>query len=393
MAHDSGMHSSNPGMNAVGIAFVGCGYAADFYMATLPNHPDLVLHGVYDSDSARSTAFASHHGVRVYPSLDSLLADSNVTIVVNLTNPRSHYQVLRSCLEAGKHAYSEKPLAQDFQEATELVEMAERRRLTLASAPASLLGNTAQTLWHALRAGVIGRPLLAYAELDDGAIHQMAYQSWISASGAPWPYADEFRVGPVLEHALYHLTWLTAFFGPAAEVTAFSELFYPDKLPSSESARPVPDFACACIRFKSGVVARLTLGTVAPVDHSLRIIGDQGVLSVSECWEWDAEVYVRSRVPASAESPYQYLSDRKVYPLVHTAGRSFRYKTLHDMDFASGVADVAESVRRGVSPRLSARHALHALEIALAIANTAKGQPRTLITSTFDDLAPIPVLS
>jgi predicted dehydrogenase len=393
MAHDSGTHSPDSELDAVGIAFVGCGYAADFYMATLPNHPDLVLRGVYDSNPARSAAFAGHHGVRVYPSFDSLLGDDGVTIVVNLTNPRSHYQVLRSCLESGKHAYSEKPLTQDFGQAAELVEMAERRGLTLAAAPAALLGNTAQTLWHALRAGAIGRPLLAYAELDDGVIHQMAYESWISVSGAPWPYADEFRVGPVLEHALYYLTWLTAFFGPATEVTAFSALFYPDKLPGSEQVVSAPDFACAGIRFESGFVARLTLGTVAPVDHSLRIIGDQGVLSVSDCWEWDAEVYLRNRVPASPESPYQYLSDPRIYPFVRSADRSFRYKTLHDMDFASGVADVADAVRRGARPRLDARHALHALEISLAIANTQKGQPRTLISSRFDALEPIPVLS
>jgi predicted dehydrogenase len=272
----------------------------------------------------------------------------------------------------------------DLARAAELVELAERRGLILGSAPCSLLGRTAQTIWHGIRSGVIGRPVLAYAELDDGAIHQMPYQSWISASGARWPYADEARVGPVLEHSAYHLSWLTAFFGPAVEVTSFAELVYPGKLDGA--GIPAPDFACACIRFRSGVVARLTCGTVAPENHALHIVGDEGVLSVRDCWDVDAEISVRTRV-TSPESAHHYLSDNQRYSLIDTVvPQRVGYHDTHNMDFARGVEDIADAVRRGGNPVMHARHSFHVLEIVLAI---ARGPARTNITSTFGDLEPI----
>ncbi|MFF2060898.1 Gfo/Idh/MocA family protein [Streptomyces sp. NPDC058200] len=371
-----------------GIAFIGCGYVADFYMATLPNHPELALRGVYDCDSERSKKFSGFHGVHPYSSVEELLADETVTIVVNLTNPGSHYEVSRRCLEAGKHVYSEKPFAEDLRQATDLVEFAEERGLTLSSAPCSALGETAQTVWRALRDEVIGRPRLVYAELDDGAVHQMPYRTWISPSGAPWPYEDEFRVGPTLEHAGYYVTWLTAFFGPVSEVVSFGRLIQPEKLGTPDTGFAA-DFTCACIEFDSGVVARLTCGTLAPENHSLQIVGDAGVLSVSECWDYGAEVKVRRRADVS-ESVHHYLAEAEKIPLVRPADYPFRYQDTHDMDFSRGVADMAAAIDRGASPRLSARHALHVLEIVLAISGTADATARTVIRSTFDAVEPMP---
>ncbi|MFJ3772093.1 Gfo/Idh/MocA family protein [Streptomyces sp. NPDC090075] len=369
---------------ATGIALIGCGYVADFYLATLPNHPELVLRGVYDRDDARARGFADHHGIRSYTSLEELLAADDVTVAVNLTNPHSHYEISRRCLEAGKHVYSEKPFAEELWQATELVEYAERHGLVLSSAPCSLLGETAETVRSALARGLVGRPRLVYAELDDGAVHQMNFRDWASPSGAPWPYADEFRVGPALEHAAYYLTWLTAFFGPACEVVSYAALIQPDKAPGLDPAALAPDFGCALIRFGSGVVARLTCGTVAPEDHSLRIIGDDGVLSVPDCWDYGAAVTLRERVGMSESTPH-YLTGPRRLPLVRPADHPHRYDRHHGhvMDFARGIADLAEAVRTGTGPRLGARHALHVLEITLAVAGVT-GAARTFLQTTFD---------
>ncbi|WND40138.1 Gfo/Idh/MocA family oxidoreductase (plasmid) [Streptomyces sp. BB1-1-1] len=367
---------------------MGCGYVADFYMATLPNYAHLRLIGVYDASAERAGKFSAHYGVPLYVSLEEILHDTSVEIVVNLTNPHSHYDVSRRALEAGKHVYSEKPFAQEWEQAKELVALAEQRSLILSSAPCSLLGETAQTLWRALRQDTIGRPRLVYAELDDGAIHQMPYRDWISPSGAPWPYADEFRVGPTLEHAGYYLTWLTAFFGPAAEVVAFAALVQPEKLDGSRPGFFAADFTSACITFHSGVVARLTCSTVAPENHTLQIVGDEGVLATSECWDYEAEVTLRKRVRGT-DSAHHYLTEHQVVPLARPAGRRFRYQDTHDMDFARGVADMGAAVVGDGAPVLGARHALHVLEITLAIAQSTGGA-KTVITSKFDEPRPMP---
>ena len=81
------------------IAFVGCGFVADYYIKTLPNHPNLELVGVTDKDEERRNNFASFHQVKAYDDLDTLLDDSSIDIIVNLTNPGSHYGVSLASLK------------------------------------------------------------------------------------------------------------------------------------------------------------------------------------------------------------------------------------------------------------------------------------------------------
>src|SRR5690349_20130096 len=103
------------------LALVGCGYVADYYLATLANHPGLELAGVHDRDPDRAERFARHHRARKYASFDEILSDRVVDLVVNLTNPASLFAVSSAALLAGKHVYTEKPLATALAEAEELV--------------------------------------------------------------------------------------------------------------------------------------------------------------------------------------------------------------------------------------------------------------------------------
>lgn len=121
------------------IAIVGCGFVADFYMTTLPNYPHIKVKGILDRDKARQARFASHYSLSEYDSMEQLLADDDVQIVLNLTNPKSHYELSKASLAAGKHVYSEKPLSMDMQEAQELVDLAEEKGLHLSGAPCSVL--------------------------------------------------------------------------------------------------------------------------------------------------------------------------------------------------------------------------------------------------------------
>jgi predicted dehydrogenase len=118
-------------------------------------------------------------------------------------------------------------------------------------------------MWRALRLNKVGKVRLVYAELDDGMLHKMPYESWRRPSGVPWPYRSEFEVGCTLEHAGYTVTWLTAFFGPAKTVTAFSSVQVPDKRPG-EDIRSAPDFSVACIQFASGCGRPIDLQHIGP---------------------------------------------------------------------------------------------------------------------------------
>src|SRR5580658_9727802 len=101
------------------IAVIGTGYVADFYGKTLENYQELKLVGAYDHNRENLESFSRRWSDKQYLSLEQALNDHSVQMVLNLTNPRSHYEVTKMSLEAGKHVYSEKPLAMDTEAAKE----------------------------------------------------------------------------------------------------------------------------------------------------------------------------------------------------------------------------------------------------------------------------------
>ena len=365
------------------IALVGCGFVADYYLITLARYPELKLIGVTDRDPNRAERLSQFHNVHRFASLNDLLGDDRVELVLNLTNPSSHFVVSKVCLEAGKHVYSEKPLAMRLDEAKSLVELAEANGLRMSSAPCSLLGETAQTLWKALRERQVDTPRLVYAEMDDGMVHRMPYRKWASISGIPWPAKDEFEVGCTFEHAGYYLTWLPAFFGPAKSVTAFSSCLIPDKMTDEPLELQSPDFSVACIVFDSGVVARLTCSIIAPHDHSLRIIGDGGILSTKDCWFYRSAVHIQRPITIRRKtfmSPW-----KRRYPLVQSrAPGKFKYRGAQQMDFARGVAELAASIRKPRPSVLSERYCLHTNELVIAIDEAKETGSAYTMTTTFD---------
>jgi predicted dehydrogenase len=370
------------------IALIGCGFVADYYISTLRAYPQLTVAGVMDRNPDRAVHFSQYHGVLLYPSLQALLDDPSVELVLNLTNPRSHFEVSKACLSAGKHVYSEKPLAMDFEDAQHLVALAQSKGLYLSCAPCNLLGETAQTLWKALRGKAVGAVRVVYAEMDDGLLHTMPYRQWQSSSGTPWPAKDEFEVGCTLEHAGYYVTWLAAFFGPVTSLTAFASCQVPDKQTDAPlEPNNAPDFSVACLQFASGVVARLTCSIVAPHDHALKIIGDEGILYTRDCWFYNSPVFVRRSLTFRRKTFLNPLSRK--YPLVCSSQKKQTIKKGQQMDYARGVAELADAIQSQRPCRLSAEFSLHVNEVVLAIQNATTGvsyQPKT----AFDPIAPMP---
>ncbi|WP_294644283.1 Gfo/Idh/MocA family oxidoreductase [uncultured Aureimonas sp.] len=368
------------------IAIVGCGFVADYYMTTLPNHPELRLVGAYDRDPAAARRFADFHKTRIFATLDELLADPAVELVVNLTNPASHFEVSKACLDAGRHVYSEKPLAMEIGQAEDLVRLAREKGLQIASAPCSVLGEAAQTARRTIEGGSVGDVRLVYAEMEDSMVFRENYRTWRSLSGATWPAEDEFAVGCTLEHAGYYLTWLCEFFGPVEEMTAFSAKLFPDKGTQQSPDEIANDFSVACLRFRSGVVARLTCGLAAPSDRSMHIIGTSGVLSVTDGWNARSSLYLRD--PAGHWRPRAGIFGKVLRrlergrPLKHWFGRRLSVprsgavvpETSSRMDFMRGPALMAEAIRSGTRTPLADAFALHVTELSI-VAQDTSGYP------------------
>lgn len=381
-------------------AVLGCGYIADFYMATLATTPELSVVGCFDTRPDRTTAFAKHFGLRAYSSFDELLDDDSVEMVLNLTNPRAHYETTRACLEARKHVYSEKPLAMDSESARVLADLARERGLGLSTAPCSLLSPTAQTLWKGVKDGIVGPVKLVYAAFDDGMIHRHHFRKWKNVTGAYWPARDEFEVGCTFEHAAYVLSWLAAIFGPARKVHAFSSTCVPDKGIAVDSM--APDFTVGCLEYDNDVVARVTCSLVAPLDKSIQIMGEEGRLYTHYVRNDISPVYFETASPnrylASAANrlgrlrvrleqmlrlPFS-MSGLRVERKIPFARRP-QYRSSGDgkpVDFLRGPAELAKAIRDGRQPRLSAELGVHIVEIIETLQYPERfPQPRVLSTS------------
>jgi len=388
------------------VAIVGCGYIAEYYEATRGAHPEIEWTLAFDHDASRLQQSARRWNVRAARSLDEICASPDIDVVLNLTNPRSHYDVTKRCLEAGKHVYTEKPLGMTTAQSVDLACFAEKQRVTLASAPCSLLAETAQTLWHAIRNDAIGKVRLVYGNFEDGMIApQKAPWNWKNRAGVAWPARDEFEIGCTYEHAGYLLTWLGAFFGPARSVTAFSSCQIPDKGIAVTAA--APDFTVGTLEYDDGVVARLTFGLVAPRDKSLMIIGDEGVLFAADVRNDACPVYVRhatlprwQAVLWSRLGPIdRFLSARMAWPgsdvLFQRRYPFCRPPSGHrvsrdkPVDFLRGPAELIEAISEGRDSRLSGRFAAHIVELTERLQWPARFAS-TRVDTSFAPIAPMP---
>ena len=187
-------------------------------------------------------------------------------------------------------------------------------------------------------------------------------------------------------------------------MTTFASTLVPEKAPDALLARHTPDFSVACIEYASGLVARLTCSILAPRDHSITIIGDDGTLTVHDCWDDGSPVILNassskssaSRTPASTISKWLpflsrgQLSDGAVtLPLLREPPLRLPSTGGNRMDFARGVAEVAAAVRERRDCRLGGDYALHIAEIMLAMQYPGRmGSPR-MLQSRFSPSAPM----
>jgi predicted dehydrogenase len=347
------------------VAFIGCGNIAVPYAKAFAQTPELELVGAYDVQDGRAAGIVAEFGGTAYASLDELLADERVEAVVNLTAAVVHADVTRAALSAGKHVHSEKPLAMHYADAAELVDLAQSRRLGLSASPATLLGEAQQTMWKLIREGAIGRARVAYAEANWGKV-----ESWHPAP------ATLHAVGAMGDVGVYPIAILTAIFGPARSVTAYSTTVEPNRidLAGAPFVLETPDFIVALLELESGLVARVTASFyVGPgYQRGLEVHGDEGMLYLPTWGEADAKLK-RSRTD-NADDYAEVELVREPY---------------HGIDWARPLVDLAAAVADGRPPRASGEQAAHIVEILDAIARSSRDGGPVAVTSSFPQPEPL----
>ena len=402
------------------IAFVGCGFVFDIYMRTRWAHPEVRIVGVFDIDRARSEVVGRHYGLKVYPDYESLLADPEIDTVINLTNIRAHFDVTRQALEAGKHVYSEKPLATEVDQCRALFELAERNGKVFSGAPCNVFSDAVSTMWKAVRDGAVGKPVLVYAELDDNPVHLADVENVRSPTGAPWPHIEELQEGCTFEHVGYHLIWICAMFGPVRSVTAFSKALIDHTADVPLDPPDTPDYSVACLDFHSGVTARVTCSFVAPRDHRMRIIGDEGEIMADSYRHYQSPVFLERFSPMSLTARKAYTirtqpligrrlgvggqrlkllrqwkshaveAERGVrLSLKHKLIAWIRRREIYAQDKFLGIAEMAKSLREGRPQPLSPDFLMHVNELTLLIQRAGPDGATTAPTTRFEPFEPL----
>lgn len=328
-------------MNPLRLAIIGCGHICQQYGAHIQKHPDhLQIAGATDLDFSRAEAFCEQYGGKAYQSFEDILSDPDVDLVVNLTVHHAHFELNTRALKAGKHVFTEKPLALTHAQAVELAKIAQENNRRLGAAPITFLGEGIQTAAKFLEADKLGSLRLVYAEVNWGQIER-----WISA---PAPY---YKVGPLLDVGVYAITALTFLLGPVRRVWGYSTI-----LKSSRSGKDgrefsvtAPDFTTGMMEFASGVAARITTNYYVPTQSQPHLLGfefhgDEGTFAVSDYHNFSAQC----RFIPYKQKPVEI-------PLLRPAAEP--------MDRALGLVEMADAIHENRPHRGSPEHAGHVIEI------------------------------
>lgn len=353
------------------IGIIGCGKISQAYFDGLRLFPFAKAVACADLVAETARAKAAENAC-VALGIDELLARPDIAIVINLTIPAAHAAVNRMILEAGKHAYCEKPLAVDPAEARPVLDLAEKRGLRVGCAPDTFLGAGFQTCRDLVDGGAIGRVVAGTAfMLSPGP------ESWHPNPGFYYLKGG----GPVLDMAPYYLTALVHLLGPVETVAALSGRAHDVRTATSEARRgerlpvEIDTHASASLAFANGAIitAVFSFDVQSHRHTNIELYGTEGSL--------------RAPDPNTFAGPVElFRSDARDEGWVEQPlSRPYRENSR-----GVGVADLAAAAAGGRPHRATGALALHVLEIMEAIGASARAGRAISIESRVERPAPLP---
>ena len=353
------------------IGIIGCGVISALYLRNLCQLDYLTVAACADIDLSRAEARAAEFGLPKACSVEDLLADPAIDIIVNLTVPQAHAAVNLAAVAAGKHVYSEKPLTMTRADGQKLLAAAREQGVRVSGAPETFLGAGLQTC----------RRLI-----DDGAIGALVGATAFMGSSGPesWhPDPDFFYqpgAGPLFDMGPYYLTALVNLLGPVRRVSGSARITRAERVigsqPRAGSTITVntPTHVAAVLDFDTGAIGTLVTSfdvqanTVPPIE----IYGTGGTLTVPDPNTFGGTIRLRQA------------GDKEWHDVPYSHPNAGNYRGL-------GVADMARAIETGRPHRANGELAYHVLDVMHAMLDTAEqGQP-IHIASTVERPAPMPM--
>jgi predicted dehydrogenase len=337
------------------VGIIGAGYISAAYLTAAKNFPELAIVSCADAQQTNAEKRGEEFGLKVQ-SLGELFRDEAVDLILNLTTPQSHVQVSSQGLEAGKHVYSEKPLALNREEAEALLKIARRHNVRLGCAPDTFLGGGQQTARKLIDDGAIGKPLGGTAFI-------------LTPGPESWHPSPQFYYqtggGPVFDMGPYYITALINLLGPVTRVTSIARRGFEQRVfgagPRKGEQFPVEIFTHfnALVEFEQGAIISFH-ASFDVQGHShlpIEIYGTNGSLQIPDPNKFGGPVRLLEKGGRWVDMPLTHgFSDGN-------------YRIL-------GVADMASAIRRNRPHRASGEIALHTVEVMEAIVSGGEsGRP------------------
>ena len=276
----------------VKIGLIGCGSISRAYFAGCKRYDILEVVACADLDFERAKQVAKTNGVRGC-TVDELLADPEVEIVINLTIPQAHAPVNERILQAGKHAYVEKPFALDAKEARRVIALAKRKNLLIGGAPDTFLGGGIQTSRQLLDDGLIGKPVAGTAFMMCP-----GHESW-----HPSPeFYYKLGGGPMFDMGPYYITALVNLLGPVARVSGCAQASFKHRTITSKPLYgkrvkvEVPTHYSGTLEFANGAIVTMIMSfdiIRGPAQPPITLYGNKGTMLVPDPNSFEGPVSVK----------------------------------------------------------------------------------------------------
>ncbi|OHV76659.1 Gfo/Idh/MocA family protein [Rhizobium sp. LCM 4573] len=351
----------------LGVGIIGCGNISTTYFALSPLFKGLKVLACADLNHEAAKLRAEEYGVKAQ-TIDELLANDEIDLIVNLTIPAAHFAVSRAILEAGKHVYSEKPLTVTLEEGKALQKLAKEKGLSVGCAPDTFLGGAHQLARNYIDQGGVGR-------ITSGTCHVMSpgMEMWHPNPGFFFLEGG----GPILDLGPYYIANLVNLIGPVKRVGALTSMARKTRTVTSEPLKgqeiPVetPTNIHALLEFANG--ATITLSASWDVwSHrhaNMELYGTEGSLFVPDPNFFGGVVEASGRnKDIQPLEPWDHPFGK--FNQESPQGPRANYRT-------AGLADMAVAIIDGRDARCSLDRALHGVDVMTSILKS--GEERRFI--------------
>jgi predicted dehydrogenase len=358
-------------LKKVKLGIIGCGNISSIYLEKSQTFDILQPVACADLIVERAQAQAKKFGIPKVMTVQEMLADPEIEIILNLTIPNAHASVGLAALEAGKSVYNEKPLTITRQEGQRMLQIAAEKHLLVGCAPDTFMGAGIQTCVKLIDEGAIGRPVAATAFM---LCH--GHESW-----HPDPeFYYKIGGGPLFDMGPYYLTALVSLLGPVKRVSGSAQISFPTRTITSKPKDgtvitvDTPTHLAAILDFANGTVATLvtSFDVWAANVPRIEIYGTEGSLSVPDPNSFGGPVQIwRAGTRAWEDVP--------LVPIRAENSRSL------------GVADMAYALRTGRRHRANGQMAYHVLDVMHAVHDASRESRYIHMESTCGRPAPMPL--